>query len=305
MSVKGGFMAGRILVLGGSGNVGREITRRLFAEGFDFKAVYNTRADFPVEIKTCQLDLAHKPLLDEALKNVQTLILLLPMTAMRERFARNILAAAEKAGVRFILRISTLGADESSPYFLMRQEGIIDQQVIDSGIDYAILRPNFFMQNFVNFFGKALHMGALFLPQGEARTSFIDLRDVADAAVKILENPRAHSEKIYDLTGERALSNAEVISIMSLAAERRLAYVPVTDEAAIHSMTIQGWDPWTIEAVMSLHQAAKEGQTEKVSDHFSELTGQTARNIEKFCRELRSYWFDDSAGRNRTTDAQL
>src|SRR5205823_11713950 len=73
-----------------------------------------------------------------------------------------------------------------------------DQRVRESGLAFTFLPPNSFMQNFINYFPP--RDGAIYLPWGNGRASFVDARDIASVAARALTN-EAHKNKIYTLTG--------------------------------------------------------------------------------------------------------
>ncbi len=63
-----------------------------------------------------------------------------------------------------------------------------EEKVIEeSGIPYTFLRPNAFMQNFVNFYGHTIKTkNAFYLPAGNGKISLVDVRDIAAVAVQEL-----------------------------------------------------------------------------------------------------------------------
>jgi hypothetical protein len=88
----------------------------------------------------------------------------------------NLVNAAKKSGVKYIIKHSVMGADAEpgiTPGRLPRQaEKIIEE----SAIPFSFLRPNFFMQNFVNFYSPMIKsQGALYAPAGDGKVSFVDV----------------------------------------------------------------------------------------------------------------------------------
>lgn len=67
---------------------------------------------------------------------------------------------------------------------LHRQE---EKIIEESDIPYTFLRANGFMQNFVTFYGQTIKtQNAFYLPAGDHKVSFVDARDIAAVAVRIL-----------------------------------------------------------------------------------------------------------------------
>ena len=96
----------------------------------------------------------------------------------------DVLRAAAAAGVPRIVLLSSLdaeGAPADDP--LARAESTLTAL----GVDWAILRPTWFMENFsVGSFGAMVRDGDLRLPAGEGRIPFVAVRDIAEVAVAAL-----------------------------------------------------------------------------------------------------------------------
>ncbi len=283
-------MAGKILVTGASGTVGRELVLKLQAENRDFIAASRTVEKFPVGVRGYVMDFESPALMEHAFRDVDYLFFISPLGPQMLKQAADVLAAAKKAGVRFILRSSGLGANPQSSYLLFRLHGEVEEMVRESGIPYAFLKPNAFMQNFINIHGDSLRQGALYLPQGEARTSYVDVRDIAEFAEALLRDPFVHHGRSYTVTGSRPVSIAEVVSILSYQAERRISYVSITEEASRHILEQQGRSPWMRDMVLSYYQAAREGVTAKVTDALPNLLQREPRTIEDFVQENAKFW---------------
>ncbi len=100
-----------------------------------------------------------------------------PLEANAPALLGPVVTAAKLAGVRHIVLISAFGVNhnEQAP---MR---IVEHLVIDSGLPYTILRPNFFMENFsAGFLASSIRkQHAIYLAAGDGKTSFISVEDIA------------------------------------------------------------------------------------------------------------------------------
>jgi uncharacterized protein YbjT (DUF2867 family) len=275
------FMSNTILVTGASGNIGRELIQILRAANANVIAGSSSGKAKP-GVPTRKVDLADTATLADGFAGVDTLFLLLPLQSNMLDLARNAVAAAKAAGVKHIVHSSGAGADATSPAMIARVHGEVDQLIKDSGIPYTLTLPVNFMQNYINYHAAAIKAGAFYLPQGEGRVGYIDVRDVAAVNAVILQNPGAHVGKSYVLTGGESLSNADVAQRFSQAIGRPVDYVDVSDEAARAAMTEMGMPEWNIDVMMSLNQVIAAGYAAGLSPSVQELLGRAPISFERY-----------------------
>jgi uncharacterized protein YbjT (DUF2867 family) len=99
--------------------------------------------------------------------------------------------------------LSSIGV-EVKPEIIIRRLHKQEEKIIEeSGIPYTFLRANTFRQNFVTFYGNTVKtQEAFYLPAGNHRVSFVDARDIAAVAAKILTiKGIEHLNKVYNITG--------------------------------------------------------------------------------------------------------
>ncbi|WP_413570515.1 SDR family oxidoreductase [Bdellovibrio sp. HCB117] len=286
----------RVMITGTTGTLGQELVRKLKRAGLPFVAASRSLERLPEGVRGLQLDYGNSLILEQAFRDVDVLFFLQPlMPGMRDEALR-VIKAARASGVEFILKVSEMGASKDSPYLYQRLHGEIDDMLVYSGIPYALLKPSSYMQNFIHGYGDALLQGTLFLPEGEGRTAYVDARDVADVALEILKRPWSYEKRHLDITGERALSNAEALVLISNQIHRRLSYVPITEEAAIKAWQRAGMNDFQMEVRLSLHRAIREGRMDHVSMNYQDITGRLPLSFEQFSREMKSYWIPRREG---------
>jgi uncharacterized protein YbjT (DUF2867 family) len=282
-------MSNTILVTGASGNIGRPLVQQLKAAGAT--VIAGSSSGKSVDgVPSRHVDFGDVASLQTAFTGVDTLFLLLPLVPNKVALAKNAIVAAQAAGVKHIVRSSGAGADPAAGFALPKLQGEIDQLIIESGIAYTLVRPATFMQNFATYFAGMIQGSALYLPQGEGRVSFIDVRDIAAVNATILQNPGAHAGKAYTLTGATALSNAMAVKAIGDAIGKAVSYVAVPDEAAIASMKGMGMDDWSIGQMMSLHQLTAAGYAAGTTDTVRQLTGREPIGFAQFVADHKSTW---------------
>ena len=70
--------------------------------------------------------------------------------------ASNAVSEAKKAGIRHIVKQSVMGADLEADVGTMRLHRQAEEIIEQSGIPFTFLRPNEFMQNFINFHSPSI-----------------------------------------------------------------------------------------------------------------------------------------------------
>lgn len=282
-------MSNIILVTAASGNIGRELVQQLKAAGAN--VIAGSSSGKSVDgVNSRHVDFADVASLKTAFAGIDTLFLLLPLVPKKVELAKNAISAAKAAGVKHIVRSSGAGADPSAGFALPKLQGDIDQLIIDSGIAYTLVRPATFMQNFATYFAGMIQGGALYLPQGEGRVSFIDVRDIAAVNATILQHPAAHAGQAYTLTGGEAVSNAEAVKWIGKAIGKTVNYVAVPDAAAIESMQGMGMDDWSIGQMMSLHQLTAAGYAAGTTDTVRQLLGREPIRFAEFVAAHKQAW---------------
>ncbi len=83
------------------------------------------------------------------------------------------------------------------------------------------------MQNFTEgYLLDPVREGVIALPAGDVAEPFVDVDDIADVAVAALTED-GHTGRLYELTGPRLLTFAEVAAELSKATGRDIVYVPL------------------------------------------------------------------------------
>jgi uncharacterized protein YbjT (DUF2867 family) len=87
----------------------------------------------------------------------------------------------------------------------------------------------------------------------DGKISFVDARDVAAVAAKVLTNNGSqHMNKVYDITGPEAISHSQIADILSKETGRRITYVDISEEDARSRMKKMGVGDWFIDNAMEL-----------------------------------------------------
>ena len=285
-------MTETILITGATGTVSSEVVKQLSAKGENIivKAAARSATDNTFEnlnrVQVVQLDYDKPDSLAVALKGVDKLFLLTPFQSNMVDLTSNLVSEAKKAEVKYIAKQSVMGADAEpgiTPGRLHRQaEKIIEE----SGIPFTFLRPNFFMQNFVNYYSNLIRsQGAFYMPVGDAKVSFVDVRDIAAVAVKSLINDNQQKGRAYNITGGEALSYGQAAEILSKAVGKKINYVNVTDQDARNGMKDMSMDEWTIKSMIELFEITRAGYVSEISPIVEQVTGNKPITFSQFAND--------------------
>ena len=286
-------MVGTILVTGATGTVGSEVVGQLSrdASSYNIKAgVHSIENANKVQhydrVKAVQIDYDNIEGLESAFKDVDKLFLLTHPSSKTVEHESNLVTEAEKSGIKHIVKQSIRGADLGADVEAMRLHRQAEKLIEDSGIPYTFLRPNEFMQGFINFQGTTIKSNnAFYIPAEDAKVSFVDARDIAAVAVKALLEGDKHYNKTYMITGPEALSYHQAADILSNATGKKIDYVNISDEEARGGMKKAGLDDWLINTILDLYTVYRKGYASSVSPAVEEVTGRKSATFAQFAKD--------------------
>ncbi|GAB4208943.1 MAG: NmrA family NAD(P)-binding protein [Tibeticola sp.] len=280
-----------ILVTGATGNIGRALIERLATTLPSPSVIAASPSGQSVAgVPGRALNLLDPDSALAAMQGVDRLFLLTPAHPEMEAMTANAVRAAQTVGVQHIVRVSGAGADAESEIAIARLQGRCDQIVIDSRLPYTLLRPKNFMQNFTTFLRDLIRSGTVYSSQGEGRVPFIDARDIAAVAARILHEPQAHAGKAYTLTGPQALTNAEALAVIAQYIGRPIQLVAISEEQAVDGMRQAGMPEPLVQAMSSLNRVIAAGWVAEVTDDVPRLLGRPATTWADFVAEHRHVW---------------
>lgn len=279
-----------ILVTGASGNVGTALLTRLHADGVAARAAYRDPHTTGQVIRSggraVTLDLAVPDTIGPALDGIETVFLLGATGPDQTTHELNMLEAARAVGVR-VVKLSVWRADEGlSP--IARLHRPVEHALITSGLPWTILRPNFYLQNFLRQ-PSIREAGEFSLPLITAPISFVDIGDIARVAARVLTTD-GHDGCVYDLTGPKALTYAEAAEEISAVLGKPVRYVGLEDDEARAAMLSRGIPEFHVDALIGVARAYRDGGAETVTSTVADLTGRGALGFADFVRRNRSFF---------------
>ncbi len=218
-----------ILIVGGTGALGSNLTRRLLERGEPVRVMTRTpEKAIPLKDIGAQVvhgDLLDKASLDRACDSVISVVAAAHSILGRGRESSkfvdlqghfDLIDSAKTAGVDHFVYLSHYDhgpAYKKVPFFRMKP--LVEEYLRASGLSFTILRPTAFMESQAEIFigdqffenGKVTVFG-----KGENPRNFVAADDVAQFAVLALEDTALKGKSI-DIGGPENLTNLEVINI--------------------------------------------------------------------------------------------
>ncbi|WBO64993.1 SDR family oxidoreductase [Streptomyces camelliae] len=278
-----------IVVTGATGTVGSEVVSGLRARGERVRALVRDGSAVPAHwdagVETVAADFTDPASLDRALAGADAVYVLVAVHPEMDAHERNVIDAAARTGRRphLVLHAAAgVGEHAEGVRFLAAHTAGLGC-LGASGLPWTVLAPNGFYQNFLGM-APTLHTGRLALPGGTGAVSYVDTRDVAEAAVAVLTGD-GHENAVYTLTGPAALTHTEIAGVLGETVGHPVTYEALDPEAALAGMLAAGWDPWRAEGMVELYGLYASGGASAVTDDVEKLTGHPARSFAYFVTE--------------------
>jgi uncharacterized protein YbjT (DUF2867 family) len=284
-------MSQKILVTGATGNVGFEVVRLLSERGYRVKAAvrsYSTlNNNLPAGVESVTFNFEQPQTFEPALRGITTLFLVRPPAISQvKKYIYPAIATAQAAGVERVVFLSLLGVERIA----IAPHAKIEAYIRSLGIPYTFLRPSFFMQNLSTTHCQDIRdNNEIFVPAGKGKTSFIDVRDIAAVAVKVMTEP-GHENKAYDLTGSSALDYYEVAEIFTNVLGRQIVYTDPSIFKYALSMYRRGLKAEFIAVTIAIYTTARLGLAARVTPDVEYLLQRSPIDMEKFVQDYRTSW---------------
>lgn len=221
----------------------------------------------------------------EALDGVQRMFLLWPPGTDVTKDVLPVIAAAKQRGVQQIVFLSILGAERIRIVPHRR----VEQALEASGMGWVFLRASYFMQNLSGVHRDDIRVRReLFLPAGQGRTSFVDVRDVAAVGAKALME--GHRNRAYNLTGGAALTYSEAADIFSVTLGKRIRYSNPSPIRFVRVVRGRGVALSFALFMLAEYTVAKLGLAGEVTTTVAEVLGRPPISLRQFAEDFREVW---------------
>jgi uncharacterized protein YbjT (DUF2867 family) len=278
-----------VLVAGATGSLGGKIVRDLLASGETVRALVRPATDSSAlraaGVEVVPGDLKDTASLGRACDQVEVVVSTATATKRGDDTvenvdlagSRNLVEAARAAGVRRFVYVSTMGASPENPSPLFRAKGQVEQELRKSGMEYAILQPDAFMDV---WFGMLIEMPiasgwpVTLVGDSRRRHSFVAEKDVAAFAAAAVRHPDAKNQTIL-IGGPEAVTFRQVVGYYEDAMGRKIAVRSVAPGEPI---------PGLPEVVWGIAAALESYDSPVEMEEMAQRYGVRLTGVEEFAR---------------------
>lgn len=270
--------------------IGSALLAELAAEGERPRAAYHSSAKAIAAKRAgadaVVIDFGASETLPPALDGIETLFLLGGTEPDQADHEITVVREAAAADVTRIVKLSVWRAPEQlSPFATLHRK--VEMEIEATGLDWTFLRPNSFMQNFTTRLGESIRTRKMFAQPRMEAASYIDTRDIARVAAKVLTED-GHAHRAYALSGPEALTLAEVARVLTGVLGHEIAYVEMSDDEASATMLAAGLPAFLVGYLIAVSRAYRTGGLEAVTASVETITGRPPTTFQQFVEDHRS-----------------
>ncbi len=275
-----------ILVTGATGMFGGNVTNQLVTRGVPVRAMTSNpeRAEQLKRpgVEPVVADMDRPETLGETMVGVDTVFLVSPMDDRVKAREGNVLGAAQRAGVRRIVKLYGAVEHRGDPLGSLHDASV--QAIRQSGLEWALLSPTSVLEtSLLSMVPWIEAVGGVVASAGEGKVAHVAADDVARAGAVVLTDRRENGRN-YVITGPQLLSLSELCEILSRATGRSIPYIDVPDEELERLLVEQaGMTAEQAEIGVICHfRAWRNGDAMACTDTYRELTGQQPITAEEW-----------------------
>ncbi|PWH82318.1 NmrA family transcriptional regulator [Algibacter marinivivus] len=265
-------MKTNILVIGGTGKTGRRVVEQLQNKGIEPRI--GSRNASP------SFDWDNKDTWVNALQGIERMYVTyypdLAVPGAKEAI-QSLTYLAKELGVKKMVLLSGKGETEAEA---------CEKIVINSGMDYTIVRASWFNQNWSeSFFLEPILSGEVALPMSDVLIPFVDANDIAEVAATVLLDDAFNGE-IIEVTGPELITFKQVVDIISKTIDRSLNFYDITLEQYIDGMKqmqIPNDVVWLIEYLFS--HVLTNPKNQLVINDIEKVLGRKAKTFLEYAQE--------------------
>ena len=187
------------------------------------------------------------------------------------------IALAKDVGLQHLVLLSGRGEKGAE-----RAETLL----MNSGLDWNVVRASWFMQNFSEgFMIEGIVGGELMLPAGDIVEPFIDIDDIADVAVAALTQPELRN-RLFEVSGPRAMTFAQCVAEISEAVGYPIKYTRISVEDFLQALRGEGLPEDMLWLMHELFTVVFDGRNSMPATGVEEALGRPATDFREYLHKV-------------------
>lgn len=283
-----------ILVVGASGTVGSEAVRLLKDKGYRVRTTTSkpmSSSGSANNVDSVQVDLATGKGIATAMEGVDKAFFLSPPGyADQYSILSPLIQEAKRRGLKKVVLMTAMGANATDTTPFRRAEIELEK----SGLNYNIIRPNWFYQNFNTFWVQGIREHKkIMLPAGQAKVSFIDARDIAavvSALLTVEGNKDQFVNQAFDLTGPEAVDHQQVAQSISDELSSAVTYENINPLDLKQGLVAAGLPVDYVDFLLMIFGYLREGYNAAVNNNVALILGHSPRGLQQYTHDYKNAW---------------
>ena len=202
---------------------------------------------------------------------------------------KNVIAAAQKAGVKHIVYTSFIRRNETetSPLAMVAEAHLLTEKLLkEGGLTYTILKHNLYMDILPMFIGEnVLETGSIYLPAGDGNVGAVLRDEMAEVGVAVLLG-EGHENKVYNITGSEAVSFGEIATMIAEIMGKEITYVSPTLEEFTGALKQAGVPEAMVGMTAGFAAAIAEGEFDQTGNDFEYILGRKPTSLNTFLSQV-------------------
>ena len=284
----------KILVTGGTGNVGSAVVTELLKRGADVRVLARRQPEaskVPAQVEVAIGDLLDPVAVQQAMRGADKMFLLNAVTTDELTQALIAYGIAKRVGLKHVTYLSVHRVDQfrDVPHFASKLA--VESALREFGVPYTILRPGYYIQNDLGLRGALTGAGIYPMPIGTAGIAAADVRDIAEAAAISLTED-GHEEQTYDIVSPTMITGPGNAALWSQLLGKEIKYTGHDFERWEAGMRekMPSWSAYDLRMMFQGYFDRGFASTETEVARLAKLLGHAPRTYEDFAAETAMLW---------------
>lgn len=284
----------KILVTGGTGNVGGAVVSELLQRGAEVRVLARKQPEpgkLPAGVEVAIGDLLDPVSVEQAMRGVDKLFLLNAVVTDELTQALIAYGIAKRVGIKHVTYLSVFKVDQfrDVPHFASKLA--VENALREFGVPYTILRPGYYIQNDANLKDALTGPGVYPMPIGTAGIAAADVRDIAEAAAISLAED-GHDGQTYDIVAPTMISGPGNAALWGQLLGKEVLYTGHNFDQWEQGMRTRmpSWSAFDLRMMFQGYYDRGFASTETEVARLMKLLGHAPRSYEEFAAETAALW---------------